>query len=180
MTLTATSNLWTFASNTGATVAFTPSVAMNGVNAAGGSLNALTLQGILGAMNGSDTFRGLNLNYTNADHSSTSNTIALMDIALMTGDANSNFYGIRFGDFTGTTGAAGEVEQAINIGTGYDYGIYSSSPSYLTTSSSTANARNPYVVTANTATTGNTAYGIDSSLTSSAIVTGTNQYLYVS
>lgn len=157
---------------------WTDSQTYSKVNAAGGSSDVITLSGTLGAMNGSDTFRGLYLNYTNADHSSTSNTVALMDIASMTGDANSNFYGIRFGNFTGTTGAAGEVEQAINIGTGYDYGLYSSSPSYLTTTSSTAGAANLNVVTANTATTGNTAYGIQSSLTSSAVVTGTNQYLY--
>jgi hypothetical protein len=100
---------------------------IDGVNAASGSLDALTLSGTLGAFNGSDTFRSIYLNYTNANHTGTGNTVALIDIAAITGDENSNLYGIRIGNLTGTTGAAGEVEYAINIGTGWDYGIYSGS-----------------------------------------------------
>jgi len=71
------------------------------VNAASGSANALTLSGTLGAFNGSDTFRGLYLNYTNANHTSTSNVFNGVDIAAITGDADA-------------------TETAVAIGSGWD------------------------------------------------------------
>jgi hypothetical protein len=110
---------------------FTGLQAITAVNAAGGSADVLTLSGTLGAFDGSDTFRGIYLNYTNANHTSTGNTVALIDVPAITGDANSNFYGIRFGNFTGTTGAASEVEYAISIGTGFDRGVSTASPVYV-------------------------------------------------
>jgi hypothetical protein len=110
---------------------FTGLQAITAVNAAGGSADVLTLSGTLGAFDGTDTFRGIYLNYTNANHTSTGNTVALIDVPAITGDANSNFYGIRFGNFTGTTGAASEVEYAISIGTGFDRGVSSASPLYV-------------------------------------------------
>lgn len=110
---------------------FSAADSFTAVNSAGGSANALTLSGTLEAFNGSDTFRGLYLNYTNANHTSTSNTVALIDIAAITGDAESNLYGLRIGNLTGTTGSSGEVERGISIGTGWDYGIYNSSLTYL-------------------------------------------------
>ncbi|MEX0621926.1 MAG: hypothetical protein WD187_02950, partial [Candidatus Woykebacteria bacterium] len=71
------------------------------VNPAGGSLNSVTLSGTLGAFDGSgDTFRGLFLDYTNANHT-----------------AAGNFYGI---DIDAITGDAEGVETAINIGSGWD------------------------------------------------------------
>src|SRR5574343_423855 len=79
------------------------------VNAAGGSANALTLSGTLGIMDGSDTFRGIYLNYANADHTGSSNTINAFQIAGITGDAQA-------------------TETAITIGTGWDYGVDSRSP----------------------------------------------------
>lgn len=110
---------------------FSAAPVITAVNAASGSASAETLQGTLGIFNGSDTFRGLYLNYTNANHTGTSNTVALIDTAAISGDANSNLYGFRIGNLTGTTGAAGEVEYGISIGTGWDYGIYNSSLTYL-------------------------------------------------
>lgn len=81
---------------------------ISAINAAGESANALTLSGTLGAMDatGTDIFRGIYLNYTNANH---------------TGGA---FYGIDIADITEDTDAQ---EIGIKIGTGYDYGIMSSS-----------------------------------------------------
>jgi hypothetical protein len=113
---------------------FTGAQILSGVNPADGSLDSLTLGGsavTLGAFNGSDTFRGIYLNYTNANHTGTGNTVALIDIPAITGDTNSNFYGIRAGNFTGTPGAAGEVERFISVGTGFDHGLYSGSPVYV-------------------------------------------------
>lgn len=74
------------------------------VNAASGSADALTLSGTLGIFNGSDTFRGLYLNYTNANHTGSSNVFNGIDIANITGDAEA-------------------TETAINVGTGWDYGV---------------------------------------------------------
>jgi hypothetical protein len=102
---------------------FTGLQGITAVNAAGGSADVLTLSGTLGIFDGSDTFRGIYLNYTDANHTGTGNTIALLDMAAITGDANSNLYAIRIGNLTGTTGAAGEVENAIKIGTGWDIDI---------------------------------------------------------
>jgi hypothetical protein len=102
---------------------FSAAQTVSKVNAASGSADAFTLSGTLGAFNGTDTFRGIYLNYTNANHTSTGNTVALIDTAAITGDANSNLYGLRIGALTGTAGAAGEVEDAIIIGAGWDADI---------------------------------------------------------
>lgn len=75
------------------------------VNSASGSLNALNLSGTLGIFNGSDTFRGIYLNYTNANHTSTGNS----------------FYGL---DIAGITADADATEHAININSGWDVGMY--------------------------------------------------------
>ncbi len=75
------------------------------VNAAAGSSNAATLSGTLGAFDNSDTFRGLYLNYTNADHAGTSNAFYGIDIAAITGDAQA-------------------TENAINIGSGWDSNLF--------------------------------------------------------
>jgi hypothetical protein len=82
---------------------------ISAVNAAGGSANALTLSGTLGIMDGSDIFRGIYLNYTNADHTGSSN----------------NIYGILINDITGDSEAD---EVALKIGLGWDYGIHTYSP----------------------------------------------------
>ena len=60
---------------------FTGATSETVVNAAGGSANALTLSGTLGIFDGSDTFRGLYLNYTNSDHTGSSNIFYGLDIA---------------------------------------------------------------------------------------------------
>jgi hypothetical protein len=48
----------------------------------------VTASGTLGIFNGSDTFRGLFLDYTNANHTGTGNTVALLDIDAITGGFN--------------------------------------------------------------------------------------------
>ncbi|MBF0492797.1 MAG: hypothetical protein HQM15_08455 [Deltaproteobacteria bacterium] len=82
----------------------TQAISSTKVNAAGGSTNALTLSGTLGAMDGSDTFRGIYLNYTNADHTGVSNEVIGIEIAGITGDADA-------------------TESAIKIGSGWDNAI---------------------------------------------------------
>jgi hypothetical protein len=74
------------------------------VNAAGGSANPFDYTGTLGIMNGSDDFTLFDVNITNADHTSTGNTVQALDIANITGDADA-------------------TESAIIIGTGWDLAI---------------------------------------------------------
>lgn len=74
------------------------------VNAASGSADALTLSGTLGIFNGTDTFRGIYLNYTNVNHTGATNVFNGIDFANITGDADA-------------------IETAINVGTGWDYGL---------------------------------------------------------
>ena len=75
------------------------------------------------AMNGSDTQIGLQLDMASGNHTGTGNILTALDIDALTGDANSNLYAINIGALTGTVGAAGEAETAINIATGWDNGI---------------------------------------------------------
>ncbi len=84
-------------------------VSLTQTNAAGGSANPFDWTGTLGAMNGSDNFTLFDVNLTNANHTSTGNTVEIVDIANITGDADATEYGIK-------------------IGTGWDYGVYSDSP----------------------------------------------------
>jgi hypothetical protein len=88
-----------------------------GVNAAGGSFNPWDWTGTLGIMDGSDDFTLFDINITNADHTSTSNTVQVMDIAAITGDAHA-------------------TETAIKIGTGWDEGINCASAATFSTVSS--------------------------------------------
>jgi len=73
---------------------FTGSNTLSKVNAAGGSATALTMSGTLGIMDGSDVFRGLYLNYTNADHTGSGNYFYGIDIGQITGDAETTESGI--------------------------------------------------------------------------------------
>ena len=73
-------------------------------NVAGTSWDIAVLTATLKAMNGSDTIRGLFVDLTNANHTSTSNLL----------------YGI---DIDGITGDADATESAIHIGEGWDYEI---------------------------------------------------------
>jgi hypothetical protein len=79
-------------------------VRIDGVNVAGSGKNILTLTGTLDKMDGSDTVRGIYIDYTNSEHSGASNF----------------FYGI---DIDSITGHAGATETALNIGSGWDYQI---------------------------------------------------------
>lgn len=74
------------------------------INAAGGGGNAISLSGTLGIFNGSDTFNGINIGYTNSNHTGTSNAFNAINIANITGDADA-------------------VESALKVGTGWDYGV---------------------------------------------------------
>lgn len=79
------------------------------VNAASGSANPIDYTGTLGIMDGSDNFTLFDINLTNANHTGASNYVTILDIAGITGDAQA-------------------TETAVNVGTGWDYGINSSSP----------------------------------------------------
>lgn len=86
------------------------------------------------AQNASDVHRGIYFAPTGSvlgTITGTGNTVAFIDLAAITGDANANLYGMRLGNLTGTTGAAGEVEYGISIGTGWDRGISTASPVYV-------------------------------------------------
>lgn len=79
-------------------------LAMSQTNAAGGSANPIDYTATLGAMNGSDDFTLLDVNITNANHTSTGNTVQAIDIAGITADAEA-------------------TETAIKVGSGWDYGL---------------------------------------------------------
>ena len=83
--------------------------AMTKVNAASGSANPFDFTGTLGIMNGSDDFTLFDVNITNANHTGSTNTVQVLDVAAITGDAEA-------------------TETAINIGSGWDTGITSASP----------------------------------------------------
>lgn len=81
-------------------------------NAAGGSKNPWDWTCTLGIMDGSDDFTLFDVNITNADHTGSSNTVQVLDIAAITGDAHA-------------------TETGIKIGAGWDAGIDSASPALL-------------------------------------------------
>ena len=72
---------------------------------------------------GSDTYSGASVTLTIPNATGTSNTYNLINIAAVTGDANTNLNGINIGALTGTSGAASEVEIALQIGAGWDRGL---------------------------------------------------------
>lgn len=99
-------------------IRFTPAASQ-----AGASKDFVAATATAGIMNGSDT---LNMNlqtFTNANHTGTGNTVNLLSIAALTGDAESNLNAINIGTLTGTTGSASEVEAAIKIAAGWDTDI---------------------------------------------------------
>jgi hypothetical protein len=91
---------------------FSGDIEISKVNSAGGSANALTLSGTLGAMDGSDTFRGILIDYTNANHTGSDNSFIGIHIDGITGDAQSGDYGVY-------------------VGSGWDYGLVTLSPAYF-------------------------------------------------
>ena len=114
---------WPGADNLGFTVGGALVLDLENTNAAGASANLATISSTLGIFNGSDTVNGLSLEVTNVNHTGTGNTVNLITLAAITGDANSNLNGISIGALTGTTGAASEAEVAINIANGWDLGL---------------------------------------------------------
>jgi len=68
--------------------------------------------------------RGMYLAPTIGNASAGTNSVALIDVAAITGDDSVNIYGIRAGAMTGGAG----VEDFISIGAGWDHGIDSASP----------------------------------------------------
>lgn len=84
-------------------------LALDLTNAAGASANPVDYTVTTGIMDGSDDLTLLDVNLTNANHTGASNTIQVLDVANITGDADA-------------------TETAIKIGTGWDDGINSSSP----------------------------------------------------
>lgn len=93
------------------TLASLGAITQTQVNAASGSANPYDYTGTLGIMNGSDDFTLFDANITNANHTG-SNTVQVLDVANITGDAEA-------------------TETAIKIGTGWDSGITSGSPAAL-------------------------------------------------
>ena len=93
------------------TLASLANITQTQVNAASGSANPYDYTGTLGIMNGSDDFTLFDANITNANHTG-SNTVQVLDVANITGDAEA-------------------TETAIKIGTGWDSGITSGSPAAL-------------------------------------------------
>ncbi len=83
---------------------------------AGASGNFFSVNPTLTAMDGSDTVRGVYVNLTNANHTGASNTLNLVDIGAITGDAESTLNAINIGALTGTAA----TETAINVGSGWD------------------------------------------------------------
>src|SRR3990172_1505074 len=79
--------------------------------------------GTMVAADGSDTKNMLFLDVENVNHTGTGNTINVIAIDDIVGDANANTNGIFIDTFTGTVGAAGELESAIRINSGWDSGI---------------------------------------------------------
>jgi len=63
--------------------------------------------------------RGIYFAPTIADATLGTNAVALIDIAAISGDAQVSLYGLRFGALTGTAA----TENAIDIASGWDYGI---------------------------------------------------------
>lgn len=98
------------------TVEFRGSVAAGGSGFVFNVGSGLTLNN----MNGSDTVRGEIIQITNGNHTGTGNTLSLLHINNITGDANSDLNAINIGALTGTTGAAGELEYAIQVEGGWD------------------------------------------------------------
>lgn len=83
-------------SNTG-DVALLGALSQTQVNAASGSANPFDYTGTLGIMNGSDDFTLFDVNITNADHTSTGNTVQALDIAGITADAHATESAVKFG-----------------------------------------------------------------------------------
>ncbi len=95
--------------NTTGNIGAKGTLSMDLVNAASGSANPINWAGTLGIMNGSDDFALFRATMTNANHTSTGNTVEIFDIAAITGDADC-------------------TEIAVKIGAGWDYGISTASP----------------------------------------------------
>lgn len=90
--------------NSGGGIDFVEAINQTLVNAASGSANPYDWTGTLGIMNGSDSFAVLDLNFTNADHTGSSNTVRGLDISGLTGDTHAQ-------------------ENAIELGAGWDLDI---------------------------------------------------------
>lgn len=75
-------------------------------------------------MDGSDDYAMLEIDVVNGNHTSTGNTLNLLEFTALTGDAEANLNAILIGALTGTTGSAGERETAINIADGWDNEFY--------------------------------------------------------
>jgi hypothetical protein len=75
------------------------------------------------AMDGSDTITWFDIDGAMANHTSTGNTVNVLRIDDLTGDAETNLNGILVGTLTGTAGSNNELEIAVNIGGGWDRDI---------------------------------------------------------
>jgi hypothetical protein len=76
------------------------------------------------AMDGTDTLIGLNIDLTNTNHTGAGNVLNLITTDALTGDANSDLNALYIGVLTGTAGADGELEVAVNVQAGWDAAFY--------------------------------------------------------
>lgn len=90
---------------------FTTGMTCNFPNAAGGSNTGILINPTLGIMDGSDSWSGITISPTNADHTGAGNNVAGITMSNITGDAQA-------------------TEMGINIGTGYDYSLIIQSGSF--------------------------------------------------
>lgn len=95
--------------NTTGNVGMAGTLSMSKVNAAGSGQTVFDYTGTLGIMDNSDTFKFLNVDITNANHTGTANYVYVMYIDGITGDAQAE-------------------EEALYIGSGWDYGLVTASP----------------------------------------------------
>lgn len=111
---------------TGIDVAFNMETgATNSNTGVSGLAYPINIAGTIAPMDGSDTWNGINIAPTNADHTGSSNAVNAINIASISGDAQS-------------------VESAIMVGAGYDYTINGTSSVNFNSSRTTGTPYNFY------------------------------------
>ena len=115
-----------------------------------------------------NTLRGVYFAPTIGSATNGTNTVALMDVAAITGDDTVSLYGIRMGALTGTAA----TEDAISIAAGWDAGLDSASPIVLTTATGDIDVQGEDIT--NTSAGG----GLDFAATAAAAGTGTDFYAF--
>ncbi len=131
------------------------SISTISTNAAGESANPLDITSTLAAMNGSDTFEGIDINVTNANHIGSSNAVYGIDIAGITQDAEA-------------------TEYALQIGSGWDRAISAGGPVVISAGANPAAALD----VSGTVGSAGTYYGVKSVMTVNGSATPTVYGVY--